>query len=769
MTRSSASSIPLEAMMAEIKRPSRGTIRVSLTIDSGIKRADLVWVRWSLYAMRWRVEDMQEVERGARKSTWFSLSTVVQRDQIPTPPHLHLKGARRVDEVSCRMSFCCCCCPNHTFPLDALIFLPSSTTESKMARQAKLAADYFKASPSGSGDRSQSQKKKQGGRFMRHQSDSEEADGFAGYGSEGSAGMAAIRLSRSPSKVSANSKSTKAKAKEAISKAYKAPSSNVNLEDEDSDYIRSISPVKLTQGTSRDAEEDVEDLIGSGRPSPATKRPSTSKGKEKEGSDEDVLVLSTTLPSQPALKRVPLGSSSARRDKPPAIVPVPDTYTRLKKNKAQERERGNSVATSTSPSPSPSPSHHTQRPQRSFPYVELEPWSASRKAKYPFYDFGRPTAVPPTSLSSRTPAVQSKSARTTLPDPIFDDIMEIREQEPGDAVTGPGPSTPTKRHRFLGVEIPTSQRSATASVRIHPSSQRQSNIPPSMSIVGQSGPTASKSTRRDFTPISGVESDDDDEAPIVKTIKPVVKKTINISQPKQKARVQTDSDEGSNNTAPVPRIPTAEKGKGKAKQVPVLGARPNKKRRLRSEERDAMLDEIKMDEPKRFASQSRLRGKKKETEFQRNLRKMKSKRAGIIEVDTESEDEGETDDGTDTSDSAVDSRSEDFIEDDGGVVAEGVLPHEFSLNSAQTPEWRFKVVFHYFVVLAVRGVDVLPLTGDMKDYFMPQVEDARRKMAGFRDQRVRGQLWPHDFVEALKTHPVLQVSYHTVQSRTHQS
>lgn len=594
--------------------------------------------------------------------------------------------------------------------------------------------------------------------------------------------MAAIRLSRSPSKVSATAQATtipKPKTKTETTKPPKASTSRRNLEDEDSDYIRALSPSpkKMTQETSRDAEEDVEDLIGDGAAQVSPERPhlqpSTSngngKGKEKEkeqvDSSGEELVLAKTPPWKPIAhaprKRVPLAPSSRAKIPP---VPVPETLTRLKNVKAQTqaKEQIHSIA-STSVS-APDRSHQTQRPVP-FEFIELGPWSEARKARYPIYDFR--TNHQPTRPSSSKLKVPTKTTRTStslpksLPQPlpeIMPDIMEISDEETIEAAEPAPTSTPAKRQRFLGVELPMSQRSGSAQ-KVSSSQTRLDVSSSSRATTSRSGLPAKKSTRRAFTPISGIESaddDDDDDVPIFRKAK-----QVNVNKPNHKARVQSESGD---DEVPLSRPSKVDKGKGKVKAAsPAPASRPPKKRRTRigSEERNAMLNEIEMDEPKRFKSQSRFRAKKTETAFQRNLRKMKNKRQGIIEIDTESEDEDEDDedqDGTDTADSAADSRSEDFIEDDGGVVADGVLPHEFSLSSAQTPEWKFKVVFHYFVVLAVRGVDILPLKGDTKEYFMPQVEDLRRKMEGFRDQRVRGQLWPHHFVEALKTHPSLQVS-----------
>lgn len=183
-----------------------------------------------------------------------------------------------------------------------------------------------------------------------------------------------------------------------------------------------------------------------------------------------------------------------------------------------------------------------------------------------------------------------------------------------------------------------------------------------------------------------------------------------------------------------------------------------------TEDEENMLEELEIDEPERFKSKTRLR-KKKETPFQRKLRKLKAQREGIVEdsTETESSSDGGQSQRTYTSDSAPPSDrssfgTDDFIVDDGGEVQEGLLPHQFSSNSAQTPEFKFKVVFHYFVLLVVEGPEVLPLRGDTAEYLTPQLLDLKRKMSGFKNSRVRSQIWRANFVKALETYPNFKVS-----------
>ena len=166
------------------------------------------------------------------------------------------------------------------------------------------------------------------------------------------------------------------------------------------------------------------------------------------------------------------------------------------------------------------------------------------------------------------------------------------------------------------------------------------------------------------------------------------------------------------------------------------------------------VDDLKLDEPERFETKSRLRTKK-ETDFQRRLRKLKQLREGIVDDSTdESESEAE-----DELASRSAPKDKDFIvEDDGEELVEGLMPHEFSINSAQTPEFKFKVVFHWLLLLVMDSQSALHLRPDDREYFMPQVEDLRRKMKGHREARVRSQIWRGPLVKALQKYPSFHVS-----------
>lgn len=154
--------------------------------------------------------------------------------------------------------------------------------------------------------------------------------------------------------------------------------------------------------------------------------------------------------------------------------------------------------------------------------------------------------------------------------------------------------------------------------------------------------------------------------------------------------------------------------------------------------------EIEMDEPERFQSDTRLRHRG-ETSYQRKLRKLKNKRRGIVESSTEESSSDEDSDSDDSDD------SQDFLTDSGESLAEGVMPAEFSLNAAQTTEFKFKVVFQYLVLLAIKGPRVLPLKGEQRTYFLQPLQELRSRVDGFKNLRVRSQIWKLELVHDLET------------------
>ncbi|WWC85883.1 uncharacterized protein L201_000750 [Kwoniella dendrophila CBS 6074] len=191
---------------------------------------------------------------------------------------------------------------------------------------------------------------------------------------------------------------------------------------------------------------------------------------------------------------------------------------------------------------------------------------------------------------------------------------------------------------------------------------------------------------------------------------------------------------------------------------------PDEDMGVETEDEQDMLDDIKMDEPERFKSKTRLRKRPKESAVQRNIRKLKNKRLGII--DTSSEEEEEEEEGSSSEEESDNTGSEDdsrprgynqesfIVSDDEEKVQ---LPHEFSVDSAQTPEFKFKVVFHYLVLLVMKGKKAFPLSTESSNYFKPQLLHFRDRMTGYRQLRVRSQIWRSNFVKALEKYPIFDI------------
>lgn len=164
-----------------------------------------------------------------------------------------------------------------------------------------------------------------------------------------------------------------------------------------------------------------------------------------------------------------------------------------------------------------------------------------------------------------------------------------------------------------------------------------------------------------------------------------------------------------------------------------------------TEDEDARA-EIEMDEPERFTATSRLR-ETKESAWAANLRRLKESRGGNAAEYVSS--------GSDEGDWAYEREDEldDFLVSDDGEMPEE-LPEEFS-HKRESTEYKFKVVFQYLLLLAIKGPDVLPLSKSDADYFGRQLRDVRNLMKGFRDS-LSSTLWKPEFRKALETYPVWQ-------------
>nr|KIR87922.1 hypothetical protein I308_01955 [Cryptococcus tetragattii IND107] len=192
-----------------------------------------------------------------------------------------------------------------------------------------------------------------------------------------------------------------------------------------------------------------------------------------------------------------------------------------------------------------------------------------------------------------------------------------------------------------------------------------------------------------------------------------------------------------------------------------------------------MVEAIKLDDPERFKATSRLRHARLETVQQRRIRKLRNKRLGIKDDSSGSEgdenawkDDDEDDpiyvssgDNEEDDDNAQEDVAEEdisnFIVDDGSQsLAEDLLPPEFSRNALQSTEYKFRVVFHYFLLLAMKGAEhVLPLDKKTREYFGPPLADLRRRMQDYRNNRVRSQVWSRELVQVLEKYPLFRTEY----------
>jgi hypothetical protein len=614
-----------------------------------------------------------------------------------------------VDFVASRASSCQ---RLYTHVHNIIITMPS--------RQGRLDTTYFSQSQQATSSRTrngsqrQSQTQKSNGRRRVEGSDEEEEE----EDSEGSEGMNAIRLSESPKKnkgkeivdlisddevkegkgVGNGSRDTEPKA--VASSSRQSPLNLVDIDDE---------------------ELQVE---------PSNTLPTTSQSKQGATSASYQPSSTSSVPK----KRVDLTSGTLAYP----LLPVPTTFTRL-------------GGISEAPT---SVSH-----KRLIPYVELDKWTEEQKAQYTHSNLTGTSQQPDnlTELPDNLTAFLGPDMAEIPPIPmLMPTVYEVLDSDE-DIVSIP----PPRKRALLSVEIPRRPQSSQNGSRPSSSNRKQKD---GSSVDDKSMRTKGKefggssSARNRPGPIKGnaksrrVNSDEESEED-----RQARRPKIN----KGKGRARVHDEESDENSDSDRRGQSNKNGKKKSKHSdPHHTKKPKRKEREPSLTRREYLDELELDESTRFKTESRLR-KKKETPQQRILRKLKDKRNGIIRPDTTSE-ESEEDSEDVSTDSAADSRglrrSESFIASDDGNEHQVILPHEFSSNSAQTPEFKFKVVFQYFTLLAVCGTDILPLKGDQKEYFVPQLRDWRRKMEGHKESRVRSQIWPSNYVKALQTYPEVRVS-----------
>jgi hypothetical protein len=543
--------------------------------------------------------------------------------------------------------------------------------------------------------------------------------------SDGSEAMAAIRLTASPEK-----KRISAVEQEDIEVV------DIASADENEEEQVEEEPVPSVGGSDYYADVTMlgngdEEFDGIEEVEAPSKKPSSSNGLSSKDGAESV-TLNTAPTSSASRKRVPISISS--RANP--VVPVPTTFTRL-------RTIDESSATPKSVAGSGQL------------VIELDLLSDEQRALYTIWRASSERKSRPAPIDNVQAFLNAEEGPVVVSRAAAQVIHEVSEDE--EEGVAPQPKTKSRSHSRISVEIPIRRPKSTTA-----SAKQSLNGSSSSRVNGRTretnGQNANKSGKKEREVIVSEEDEDENESDAPRQ----------STKAKGKRRAVTpETDRSDDSDAPLTRVKIpAKHGKKRPKHQSPEPSASKRKERPPSQSQRELLDELELEDRHRFKTQSRLRAKG-ETAFQRNLRKLKAKKSGIIEVDTdeESEEHDEDDEDDDTSDSAHDSRKggrphseNSFIEDDGGVVPDDALPAQFSVNNNQTPEYNFKVVFHYFLLLVIEGSDVLPLKGENQTYFIPQLEVLRRKMRDFRDSRVRSQIWPRNYVNALQAFPRYKVS-----------
>ncbi|BEI85982.1 hypothetical protein CcaverHIS002_0602690 [Cutaneotrichosporon cavernicola] len=211
------------------------------------------------------------------------------------------------------------------------------------------------------------------------------------------------------------------------------------------------------------------------------------------------------------------------------------------------------------------------------------------------------------------------------------------------------------------------------------------------------------------------------------------------------------------------------------------GERRRKRRRDSDDDtQDEGLDEIELDEPERFKTKSRLR-KVKKNAFQERLGSLQKKRRGkVFGAKTESSSEEESSSDTDNDRRRrragpsknrkstsqwkyVQDDLSDFIASDddidGAPVPRGRgrgrdhVDLEAFTFKRETPEYKFKVVFRYLLVLVIQGPGaLLPLNGKNDQYYGRFLRNLRDQMSGIKSS-ISSVLWRSEFVKVLKKYP----------------
>ncbi|ODO02099.1 hypothetical protein L198_02830 [Cryptococcus wingfieldii CBS 7118] len=200
-----------------------------------------------------------------------------------------------------------------------------------------------------------------------------------------------------------------------------------------------------------------------------------------------------------------------------------------------------------------------------------------------------------------------------------------------------------------------------------------------------------------------------------------------------------------------PRTSRRRRSSGRAKPATQVHLDPDDEstREAETEEEEDMLEGLKLDNPEDYRVEGRLR-------------------LGVIEVSSSSEGGGEESDSAEEyfgddllPDGTVrdpfrteEDEMRDFITDDGHDSASYELPAEFAGARGQSEDTRFRIVFQYFLYLAMHGPErARNLPEREKAYFEPFLSSMRTRMTDYRNNRVRSQAWRQEFVHKLLKYP----------------
>ncbi|KAJ7582677.1 hypothetical protein C8J56DRAFT_1015417 [Mycena floridula] len=306
---------------------------------------------------------------------------------------------------------------------------------------------------------------------------------------------------------------------------------------------------------------------------------------------------------------------------------------------------------------------------------------------------------------------------------------------------------------------------------------RQSSL---VDHINGSHPKPTKRKRPQKSPSPAVESDSDDATGLKMSLSQPKPEDIDHSPPKKRrtARI-VDSDEEEQ----LPRPPR----KGISKAIVIdddddldSAPKPPRKRKLAKGSKPKVPSPAEssddLDEDRIISS--RLRTRNKMTPFQKNLERLKRKKQGkpIEELSGSQEDSNDDNEEEEDKDAPFkgsrkgfisssesehnslfdpDSDEDFIVEDDGNAAA--MLPKEFSMDTHQDLAHHFKVVFQFFVHIAVRpaGEREAFMEKQMREeqYFSVPVIMARRKVVGLRDSLVASSVWRPDFKKPLEKFP----------------